>query len=135
MTKKITRKPLFQRLKSALEEGIQFARGRMDLRITVVPSPPPEFTAEKVVQLRRRFNFSQRVFAQTLNVSTKTVQGWEQGSRRPSQAALRLLQILDEQPELVCEIVGITTDASQQIDTNSRRRKSSGGRPDREVTT
>ena len=135
MTKKINRKPLFQRLKSALEEGIQFARGTADLRVTAMPSPPPNFAAEEVIQLRRRFNFSQRVFAQTLNVSTKTVQGWEQGSRRPSQAALRLLQILDEQPELVCEIVGITTDASQQIDTNSRRRKSSGGRPDREVTT
>jgi DNA-binding transcriptional regulator YiaG len=33
---------------------------------------------------------SQAVFAQVLNVSTKTVQSWVQGQRKPSQAALRL---------------------------------------------
>src|SRR5712692_7919406 len=99
-----------------------------------MPSPPPEFTAEQVVQLRRRFNFSQRVFARTLNVSTKTIQGWEQGSRRPSQAALRLLQLLDERPKLVCEVVGITTDGRQRTGTTGGRKKSSGGRLDRGVT-
>jgi putative transcriptional regulator len=127
MTKNIKRKPLFQRLKSALEEGIQFARGTVELRITAIPSPPPEFTAEDVIQLRRRFNFSQRVFARTLNVSTKTVQGWEQGSRRPSQAALRLLQLLDKRPELVCEVVGITADGRQRSDTNGGQKKGSAG--------
>jgi putative transcriptional regulator len=50
---------------------------------------------------------SQGVFARTLNVSVKTVQSWEQGERKPSQAALRLLQLLDANPEAVCEIVGL----------------------------
>ena len=133
MTKKINRKPLFQRLKSALEEGIQFARGTADLRVTAMPSPPPDFAAEEVIQLRHRFNFSQRVFARTLNVSTKTVQGWEQGTRRPSQAALRLLQLLDERPEMVCEVVGLATNHKQRTHKNDSRRKSSGGKPDRGV--
>ena len=125
MIKKIKRKPLFERLQSALEEGIQFARGRIDLRITAMPSPPPEFTAQEVVQLRHRFNFSQSVFARALNVATKTVQGWEQGTRRPSQAALRLLQLLDERPEMVCEVVGIAPGRWQRAHKNGGRKKGS----------
>jgi hypothetical protein len=42
-----------------------------------------------------------------LNVSPKTVQSWEQGDRRPSQAALRLLQVIDAEPKLIFQIVGI----------------------------
>ena len=102
MSKAIGRKPLFERLKSALNEGIQFAQGAVDLRITRMPAPPPELNARQITQLHRRFSLSQHVFARTLNVSTKTVQSWEQGNRRPSQAALRLLQLFDERPELVC---------------------------------
>jgi DNA-binding transcriptional regulator YiaG len=73
MTKANKRKPLFERLRSALEEGIQFARGSVDLQITVMPSPPPHFAAAEVIKLRHRCNLSQRVFARTLNVSAKTV--------------------------------------------------------------
>jgi putative transcriptional regulator len=115
MTKANKRKPLFHRLKSALDEGVQFARGSLNLRVTVMPSPPPPFAAAEVIKLRSRCNLSQRVFARTLNVSTKTVQAWEQGNRRPSQAALRLLQLLDERPEVVREVVGIVADGRQKM--------------------
>jgi putative transcriptional regulator len=98
---------LFERLQSVLNEGIQFARGVVDLRVIIMPAPPPELNAKQITQLRRGFRLSQRGFARALNVSTKTVQGWEQGNRRPSQAALRLLQLFDERPELVCEVLGI----------------------------
>jgi DNA-binding XRE family transcriptional regulator len=33
------------------------------------------------VEIRKRLNMTQSVFAATLNVSTKTVQGWEQGTQ------------------------------------------------------
>ena len=100
------RQPLFQRLKAALEEGIQFARGELTLRTTAVPDRPPDFGARDVLRLRQRFHMSQAVFARVLNVSAKTVQSWEQGERKPSQAALRLLQVLAEKPEAVCQVVG-----------------------------
>jgi DNA-binding transcriptional regulator YiaG len=57
--------------------------------------------------LRRKTGMSQAVFARVLNVSTKTVQSWEQGDRKPSHAALRMLQILRENPKPVFEIMGI----------------------------
>ena len=101
------RKPLFERLQASLEEGIRFARGELNLRTTRGPARPPQKTARQVVRLRRRFRMSQAVFARMLNVSIKTVQSWEQGERQPSQAALRLLQILAASPEMVCRIVGV----------------------------
>jgi DNA-binding transcriptional regulator YiaG len=36
---------------------------------------------------------SKAIFAGMLNLSTKTVQSWEEGVRKPSQAALRLIQV------------------------------------------
>jgi putative transcriptional regulator len=98
---------LFERLRGGLEEGIRFARGDHPLRTTVLAGPPPAFRARDVLRLRRPCHMSQREFARALNVSARTVQSWEQGTRRPSQAALRLLQLLREQPELVCSAVGI----------------------------
>jgi DNA-binding transcriptional regulator YiaG len=107
MRKATGRKPLFERLKSALKEGIEFAQGAVDLRVAAMPAPPPELNARQITQLRRRFNLSQHAFARTLNVATKTIQSWEQVNRRPSQAALRLLQFFAERPELVCGVLGI----------------------------
>jgi DNA-binding XRE family transcriptional regulator len=69
-------------------------------------SSPPESQAKEILQLRQQFKMSQGIFAKLINVSTKTVQSWEQGKRKPSQASLRLLQILAVNPQTVFEIVG-----------------------------
>ena len=51
---------------------------------------------------------SQAVFARLLNVSTKTVQSWEQGTRKPSRAALRLIQIFGKNPDGVLKVAGVS---------------------------
>lgn len=47
---------------------------------------------------------SQAVFAMMLNISPKTVQAWEQGSREPGDAALKLLTIAKKHPEVLLEV-------------------------------
>lgn len=126
-TKK-TRAPLFDRLKKGLEEGIEFAKGKRDLRTTEVPGAPPDVSAEDVVEIRERMDVSQAVFAKVLNVSTKTVQSWEQGVRRPSQSALRLLQIIGDQPNVVFEIVSTSKVPKQK---GVVRKKTTAGRSKR----
>ncbi len=42
------------------------------------------------------------------NKSTKTVQSWEQGQRKPSQAALRLIQVFRQNPSGLLELVGMS---------------------------
>ena len=84
MKSKIKRKSLAERLEQGLREGIQFAKGELTWRTTEIPSPPADVAAKEVIALREKARMSQTVFARVLNVSTKTVQSWEQGQRRPS---------------------------------------------------
>jgi putative transcriptional regulator len=103
------RKPLYERLKTGLEEAISHSRGEITLRTTTLelPEAPPEIDAETLVALRGQSAMSQAVFARMLNVSPKTVQSWEQGVRQPSQASRRLIQIFSQHPETVCSSVGL----------------------------
>jgi len=96
------RSRLFDRLKKGLEEGIAHERGERMLRVTevVVPDPPQLYSAEDVRRIRTHLNMSQAGFARLLQVSGKTVQSWEQGTRRPQQSSARLLQFI-EHPDLL----------------------------------
>ena len=95
------RKPLFERLKTGLEEGIRHAKGEITLKTTTLemPDPPPAVGAVELTEIRLRSGMSQAVFARLLNVSTKTVQSWEQGTRRPQGANLKLLAIARRNPQ------------------------------------
>lgn len=101
------RKPLFERLKQGLEESIAQTQGQLTLRTVEVPEEPPEIDGETLAAVRTQAAMSQAVFAKLLNVSTKTLQSWEQGVRQPSDASRRLLQVFTEQPEMMCRMVGL----------------------------
>ena len=101
------RKPLFERLKQGLEEGIAHAQGELTLRTVELPLAPPEIDAKTLAALRDRASMSQAIFAKVLNVSAKTLQSWEQGIRRRSDASRRLIQVFTEAPEVVCRIAGV----------------------------
>ena len=120
------RKPLFERLKTGLDEGIAFAKGTMTLKTVDVPEEPPEIDGTTLASLRQQSAMSQAVFAKLLNVSAKTVQSWEQGVRQPSDASRRLIQIFSEHPEMVCQTVGlpgITLRGVKIVTAGSGRRK------------
>jgi putative transcriptional regulator len=104
------REPFFERLKKGLEEGIRHARGEITLKTTTLEMPdrPPEIDAAELTKLRLTSGMSQAVFARILNVSTKTIQSWEQGQRKPSQAALRLIQVFRHDPSGLLGLVGMT---------------------------
>jgi putative transcriptional regulator len=124
------RKPLFERLKTGLEEAILHARGEITLKSTTLekPDPPPEVGAEELTELRLESGMSQAVFAQVLNVSTKTVQSWEQGTRKPSQAALRLIQVFRRDPAGLLKIVGMSAPGRTE---NGRKPTEVGRKPSR----
>ena len=107
MSKKKRTLSVFEQIKSGLEDSLAHSRGELSLpEITVaLPSPPPKTDAKKIAALRRNLRMSQTVFAATLNVSKKTVQSWEQGIRSPSDASLRLLQIIRKRPDVVDTII------------------------------
>lgn len=92
---------LFAALLESADEALAHAKGKRELRTTVLPDPPRLMGAKDVLALRERVKVSQSVFAHFLNVSTKLVQAWEADRRRPEGAALRLLELASHHPALV----------------------------------
>jgi len=54
-----------------------------------------EFTPAQIIRLRKKNKASQAVFAAYLNTSPSTIQNWEQGQKKPSRLALKLLNLVD----------------------------------------
>jgi len=95
---------IFEDLKKALEDARDFEQGRsVPLRVTEVPPPPKRPTAREIREIRRALNASQAVFGLLLNVSTRAVQSWEQGERRPDNAAVKLLAIARKNPRVLLQ--------------------------------
>jgi putative transcriptional regulator len=92
------------------EQANRHAKGEITLKTTTLerPNRPPEVRAADVTRIRLANRMSRAVFARLLNVSPKTVQSWEHGTRKPSQAALRLIQVLHQNPSGVFSVVGIS---------------------------
>src|SRR5947208_13127515 len=106
MNRKAEDSDVLARVEKGLQEGLQFLSGDISLRTTLVFAAPPALRAKDILRLRRSFKMSQGAFAKVINVSRKTVQSWEQGYRKPSQACLRLLQIMAENHEFMSSFVG-----------------------------
>ena len=92
---------VFGDLLESANEALEHARGRRDLRTTVVPAAPKPMTQREIRSLRRRFSASQAVFARYCNVSTKLVQAWEAERRRPDGPALLLLRLAQRNPAIL----------------------------------
>ena len=101
MSNKFEKMSVFEQLRAGLEDGSAWSKGQISRRTTTLPAPPPQAGAARIVSLRQSLHMSQAVFAATINVSPKTVQSWEQGARVPSDAALRLIQVVALQPAIV----------------------------------
>lgn len=73
------------------------------LRSTTIklPAPLPVRSAGEVRALRDHLGVSQAVFARLLNVPLATVSSWENGQRKPSGAALKLLDVAERHPEVL----------------------------------
>jgi putative transcriptional regulator len=59
-----------------------------------------------VVEARQKTGLSQSRFAELLGVSVRTLQDWEQGRRKPSQAAKSLIEIAKQRPDILREVFG-----------------------------
>ncbi len=57
--------------------------------------PVKHYTPTQIKRIRRHNHASQSVFAAYLNTTSSTVQKWEQGQKRPSGLALKLLNLVE----------------------------------------
>lgn len=96
---------VYDQVNIALGQALAQPRGELNLKTTTLPLPPPPAARGKIIALRKRLKMSQSVFAAALNVSTKLVQSWEQGTRKPDRGELRLIEILIKEPALVSGLI------------------------------
>ncbi len=97
-------KKLFAELMEGVNQMADHAAGKKvkGVREVVkeVISPRP-MSKEDIVKLRMKLRVSQSAFALLLNISTKTVQKWEQGENQPNGSSLKLLTIAKKNPKML----------------------------------
>jgi len=91
---------IFDDMREALQDAAAYERGEaVNLRVTRIPPRPKQISPKEVRLIRLALKASQTLFASYLNVSPNAVRSWEQGTRRPRQAALKLLVIAKKNPK------------------------------------
>ena len=87
-----------------MQEVLAFAQGKLTLQEVVLPTQVREIKPAEIKRLRDKMNVSQAMFAAILNVPTVTAISWEKGRRKPTGAALRLLDLARKDPQRVLEL-------------------------------
>jgi putative transcriptional regulator len=76
------------------------------------PRPPRELDVLAIRRACGRFGYGQSTFAAMLGVSVRTLQGWEQGRRRPSGPARALLMTIAHNPDAYMQAAQAAIDAA-----------------------
>jgi DNA-binding transcriptional regulator YiaG len=76
---------------------------KLTMRVTgmALPRRIKALRPREIIGIRKQLNVSQPVFAALLNVPLATERSWEQGKRKPSGAALRLLDLARQKPQIL----------------------------------
>ena len=90
-------------LLSGFQELLAHAQGKITLKEIVLPERVREISPKEIRSIRDKMNVSQVVFAGILNVPPVTAISWEKGRRKPTGAALRLLDLARKDPQWVME--------------------------------
>ena len=89
---------IFEELLASVKEGGAILRGeKQPSRIFTIGVPDVKF-------IRNRYHLSQKMFAELLGISIKTLQNWEQHRRVPHGPALRLLQVAAIHPKALIDV-------------------------------
>lgn len=89
----------------ALERG-ELLGSRFNVRTVELPPRPADYTPRTIRATRALLGASQPIFASLLGVSTALVQHWEQGFRKPSRMACRLLDEINRDPKRWATMIG-----------------------------
>ncbi len=111
------------RYEQALQEVVDHLR-------TGTPFPNTEVYYRRVVdipKLRRRYRLTQQAFAERLGISLGTLRNWEQRRRIPDGPAQRLLELMEDRPDVAADIFARDADPSPEEPAEKPRRRAAGG--------
>ena len=87
----------FSKLIASIKEAGEIKAGRKK------PSRKYEVTPPDIKMVREKLQVTQKEFAILIGVSTRTLQNWEQGRRKPEGPANALLKVATKNPKAVLE--------------------------------
>lgn len=99
-------------LKDSMSELMRFAHNKPN-KVTVKKytlSNLLEYNPLTIRTVRDKTQMTQKVFSDLLGVSVRTVEAWETGKSHPNGSARRLLQLIEQKPEIVKEIECISAE-------------------------
>lgn len=78
--------------------------------------PAPKYQPQQICAIRKHLRLTQEAFAAALNVDRNTVASWETGRKKPAGPALRLLEFVEREPNLVSpDLERTAAQASEQL--------------------
>ena len=77
-------------LSLSLSQALAIAKGETE------PSRKFSYDMPNIKLIRAKNGLSQQQFADKLNISPRTLQNWEQGTRNPTGAAVTLMRLLNK---------------------------------------
>jgi len=93
---------VFESIKQGLNEAIEFEQGKLPgVKVTKITiAPIHNYTAKEIKAIRTQQKMTQRLFAEAMGVSVKTVEAWETGTNKPSGIANRMFDFLTKDHSL-----------------------------------
>jgi putative transcriptional regulator len=93
----------YDSIRRGLEEALAHAKGeKTGARVHRIKIATPDVAA-----IRAKSGLSQTQFAKSIGVALGTLQGWEQGRRRPLGPARVLLALIERRPSIVLEELSV----------------------------
>ncbi|WP_273794969.1 NadS family protein [Brucella intermedia] len=80
-------------------EALAIAQGRAEPAAVFVPE------TIDVAAIRKRQKLSQAAFAKRYGLPAGTIKDWEQHRRQPDRAAMLLLKVIEQAPDLVAQAI------------------------------
>ena len=81
------------------EEALAIAEGREEPAAVFVPE------TIDIAAIRKRQKLSQAAFAKRYGLPAGTVKDWEQKRRQPDRAAMLLLKVIEQAPDMVARAI------------------------------
>ncbi|MCC6095753.1 MAG: helix-turn-helix domain-containing protein [Eubacterium sp.] len=95
---------IYESIITGLKEALADAQGKEKLqKRTVTIIPVKQYSASEIKEIRKKTNFSQKLFAEYVGVSDKTVEAWESGRSHPAGSSSRILSLIDQDSNFINE--------------------------------
>jgi putative transcriptional regulator len=98
-----------EKLIQSAKQAEAHSAGKKKLRTNVIEIQPiPNYDPQQIKNIRARLGLTQVLMGGIVGVSSKTIEAWEIGYRRPNGTAMRVLAELDTNPNYFKKIAKVS---------------------------